>query len=379
MKKILTVVGTRPEIIKMSSIIKKLDNLTEQKIVFTGQNFSKSLSEVFFTDFKIRKPDYTIDIKNESTIDQISNILRKVDKIIEKFQPDAFLIYGDTNSCLTAYCAKRRKVPIFHFEGGNRCYDLRVPEEINRKIIDHLSDYNYVLSEHARRNLIREGIREDRIIKTGSHLLEVLNDNKSSIKASNILKKLNLNKNSFIVLSAHREENVDNQNLLKKLLNQIETISKDFNKKIIFSTHPRTMKNIQKISPKLYPSIAFLEPMGYFDYLKLQINSFCTISDSGTLTEEASLLGFSGIMIRRSHERMEGEDVPLLLHSPIEENDLALNIKLLKKIRCNNNLDFNISDYNNANVSDQVSMSIINNISKVNNYTWFKNSEYSDY
>ena len=377
MLKIMTVLGTRPEIIKMSCVIKKFDLHTNHKIIFTGQNFSPSLSKVFFKDLGIRHPDYTLNVNAKNPALQLSNIIREVDEVLEIEKPDAFLVYGDTNSCLSSYCAKRRKIPIFHFEAGNRCKDMRVPEEINRKIIDHLADYNFVLSEHSRRNLLAEGLSENRIVKTGSHLAEVIKDFEIKINESNIINDLKLKPKDYLVFSFHREENVDDINLLNSLLDQIKSIEKYFSKKIIVSTHPRT-KNVLNQANKDWElsfkqkNISFIEPLGYFDYLTLQKNAICTISDSGTITEEASLLGFPAVMLRRSHERMEGEDVPLLLKSNITDQDLLEKVKLIISLKNKENIRSLISDYNNTNVSDQILMVVLSHISTVNYFTWFK-------
>lgn len=376
MLKVMTVLGTRPEIIKMSCVIKKFDLYTENKVVFTGQNFSPTLSKVFFKDLDIREPDYSLNVNAKNSSIQVSNIIKEVDKVLEIEDPDAFLIYGDTNSCISSYCAKRRKIPIFHFEAGNRCMDVRVPEEINRKIIDHLSDYNFVLSEHSRRNLISEGIPENRIIKTGSHLTEVIKEYESFIKKTTILEKLDLNEKNYLLFSFHREENVDDINLLKKLLKQILKIEKFFNQKIIISTHPRTKNNLSKISKDLekdykQKNIYFMEPLGYFDYLTLQKKSTCTISDSGTITEEASILGFPAVMLRRAHERFEGEDAALLIKSNIESEDLLEKIRLIINLKKSHKKNY-IKDYTNENVSDQVLMTVLSHVSTVNHYTWFK-------
>ncbi len=377
MVKIATIIGTRPEIIKMSSVIKKLDLYTDNKIIFTGQNYSPSLSNIFFGDLDIRSPDYTLNVNAQNPALQVSKIIREVDKVLEIEKPDAFLVYGDTNSCLSSYCAKRRKIPIFHFEAGNRCMDIRVPEEINRKIIDHLADYNFVLSEHSRRNLIAEGLPENRIIKTGSHLTEVINCFEASIKNSNVLNDFNLKPQDYFLFSFHREENVDDTDLLNKLLKQIKILSEKYKKKIIISTHPRTKSHLKKIDTKIelelkLNNILFAEPFGYFDYLTLQKNAACTISDSGTITEESSILGFPALMLRRSHERMEGEDLPLLIKSSIEDEDLIEKIEITMNLK-NKLKHQHIRDYNNSNVSDQILMVILSHISTVNNFTWFKN------
>ena len=289
MYKILTLLGTRPEIIKMSELIKLLDNNFENFLVHTGQNHDYELNEIFFKDLGLRKPDYFMEANTSSAVDAISDILKKTDNIIKKLKPDAFLIYGDTNSCLSAIAAKKNKIPIFHFEAGNRSFDSLVPEETNRKIVDHISDINFVLTEHARRYLIREGINQHLIFKSGSHLPEILNIHKKKISKSKILYNLKLKKNNYFLFSFHREENVDNTDNLNEILASIDLIYQNFKIPILISTHPRTLTRLNKNKTyeklKKNKKIIFHKPLGFFDYLALQISSKCVVSDSGTITK----------------------------------------------------------------------------------------------
>ena len=313
--KVMTIVGTRPEIIKLSRVIHELDKFTDHILVHTGQNYDYELNEIFFNDLEIRKPNHFLNAVGNTTAETISLIIKESDKIIESEQPDAILIYGDTNSCLSVISAKRRQVPIFHMEAGNRCFDQRVPEEINRKIVDHLSDINMPLTEHARQYLISEGISPDTIIKTGSCMKEILNYYSKYINKSTINKELKLDNRKYFLVSAHREENVDYDSNLNSFLSSLNSIADRFNLPIIVSTHPRTKNRISKMKNKIkaHKLIRFLKPLGFFDYIQLQKNAYCVISDSGTITEESSILQFPAIMIRQAHERPEGMDKGTLI------------------------------------------------------------------
>jgi len=312
----MTIVGTRPEIIKLSRVIAELEKHTEHVLVHTGQNYDYELNEIFFKEMDIKKPDHFLNVVGSTTAETIGNIIAKSDDILEKIQPEAVLLYGDTNSCLSVISAKRRKIPVFHMEAGNRCFDQLVPEELNRKIVDHLSDVNLPLTEHARRYLLAEGLRPETVIKTGSCMHEILSYHAKKIESSSILEDLNLKKRNYFVLSVHREENVD---LPKNFCDLIETLNylcDTYKKRIIFSAHPRTMKKIKALGDEaLNVLIEVMKPLGFFDYVKLQKEAFCTISDSGTITEESSLLGFPAITIRNAHERPEGMDVGTLIMS----------------------------------------------------------------
>lgn len=322
--KVMTIVGTRPEIIKLSRVICQLEKQTEHILVHTGQNYAYELNELFFEELEIRKPDVFLNAVGKTTAETIGNIIAKSDDVMEKEKPDAILLYGDTNSCLSVISAKRKKIPIFHFEAGNRCFDQRVPEEINRKIVDHLSDINMPLTEHARRYLLNEGLKPETVIKLGSPMKEILIYNMPKIEKSEILKKLNLQEREYFVLSTHREENVDSEENFSNLLDSLNEIVAKYNKRIIVSTHPRTMKKLDELKGKeLNKLIEFMKPMGFFDYVKLQLKAYCVISDSGTITEESSILNFPAITIRQAHERPEGMDEGTLIMSGLKK-DLVL-------------------------------------------------------
>ena len=373
MFKIMTIVGTRPELIKMSRVIAKFDKFSDHILVHTGQNFDYELNEVFFKELGIRKPDYFLDsaINSVGPAQPISNVIAKSDEIMLKEKPDAVLLYGDTNSCLSVISAKRRKIPVFHMEAGNRCFDQRVPEEINRKIIDHLSDINFVLTEHARRYLIREGIKPETIIKTGSHMTEVLEYYKPSINKSNIVSQLGLDSGKFFVISAHREENVDSDSNINDLLASLTAISEKYNMPIIVSTHPRTKKRLQDLKfDKLNSKIQFLKPFGFFDYVKLQLDSLCVISDSGTITEEASLLNFSAITIRNNHERPEGMDAGTLIMCGLKKDRVLNAIEITLNNQKENKI---IPDYMlGENASTKILKSTISYIDYINKTVWSK-------
>ncbi|MFK7871466.1 MAG: non-hydrolyzing UDP-N-acetylglucosamine 2-epimerase [Roseobacter sp.] len=314
MLKVMTVVGTRPELIKMSCVIKEMDQYTNHILVHTGQNYDYELNQIFFEDLGIRKPDYFLEAQGTSAANVIAQVIEKADAVFEAEAPDALLLYGDTNSCLSVIAAKRRKIPVFHMEAGNRCFDQRVPEELNRKVVDHLSDINLVLSEHARRYLIAEGIRPETIIKTGSHMDEVLDRHLPAIKASDVLAKLGLTENNYFLVSAHREENVDGQQTLTTLLDSLNGLAETYDMPVIVSTHPRTRNRLSALEGvQMDKRVQFLKPFGFVDYIRLQMSAACVVSDSGTITEEASLLNIPAVTIRNAHERPEGMDVGTLI------------------------------------------------------------------
>lgn len=375
MLKILTVVGTRPELIKLSRVIPLLDEYTNQVLVHTGQNFDYELNEIFFQQLGLRKPDYFLNAAGVSPAETIANIIKGTDKIIEKEKPDAFLVYGDTNSCLSVIAAKRRKVPIFHMEAGNRCFDQRVPEEINRKIVDHISDINLVISEHARRYLIREGIPQETIIKVGSSMTEVLNYHSSSINNCDILEKEKLEKNNYIIVSIHREENVDDELHFNNLLEALKAIYNKFNKRIIISTHPRTKKRLETLDFITNNSaIEFMKPFGFYEYIKLQQNAFCVISDSGTITEEASILKFPAITIRQTHERPEGMDEGTLIMTGLSSANIINSIDVVTDLHRNKDSKISsVQDYQSENVSVKVLKIILSYTGYVNRTVWRKN------
>ena len=374
--KIVTIVGTRPEIIKLSRVIDELDRVSNHILIHTGQNYDYELNEVFFKDLKIRKPDYFLNAVGKSTAETISKIIFESDKILNKEKPDAVLLYGDTNSCLSVISAKRRQIPIFHMEAGNRCFDQRVPEEINRKIVDHLSDINMPLTEHARKYLIAEGIPAERIIKTGSCMKEILDFYKKDISKSKIINKLKLKSDKYFLVSAHREENVDYKTNLTDLLGSLNTIAEKYKLPIIFSTHPRTKDRIEKLKgkAKLNSLIKFMKPLGFFDYIKLQTSAFCVISDSGTITEESSILKFPAIMIRQSHERPEGMDEGTLIMSGLNKKRIIESIDISTKLYREGKMPNIIDDYNVDNVSQKVVKIIFSYIDYVNRNIWRKDS-----
>jgi UDP-N-acetylglucosamine 2-epimerase (non-hydrolysing) len=374
--KVMTIVGTRPEIIKLSRVIDELDRLSNHILVHTGQNYDYELNEVFFKDLKIRKPDYFLNSAGKSTAETISNIIFESDKILDKEKPDAVLLYGDTNSCLSVISAKRRQVPIFHMEAGNRCFDQRVPEEINRKIVDHLSDINMPLTEHARKYLIAEGIPAERIIKTGSCMKEILDFYNKDISKSKVINDLKLKANKYFLVSAHREENVDYKTNLKDLLDSLDALAEKYKLPIIFSTHPRTKDRIGKLKNKttLNSLIKFMKPLGFFDYIKLQMSAFCVISDSGTITEESSILKFPAIMIRQAHERPEGMDAGTLIMSGLNQKRIIESIDIVTKLYKDEKVPNIIDDYNVDNVSQKVVKIIFSYIDYVNRNIWRKDS-----
>ncbi len=372
--KVLTIVGTRPEIIKLSRVICELDKFVDHILVHTGQNYDYELNEIFFNDLEIRKPDYFLNAVGDSLAQTIGNIITNIDEVLLKEQPDAIVLLGDTNSCLSAIAAKRRKIPIFHLEAGNRCFDQRVPEEINRKIVDHLSDINLVYTEHARRYLLDEGFKPEMIIKTGSPMKEVLNYYKKQINNSNVLIDLELNKNEYFIVSSHREENVDNEVNFLNFLNSLNAIAINFGKPVIVSTHPRTRKRLNEVKNlSLNENIKFLNPLGFFDYIKIQQNSACVISDSGTITEESSILNFPAVTIRQAHERPEGMDVGTLVMCGLESEKVIDAIKLvISQHKENSNNIKLVEDYNVDSVSTKVLRIIYSYTDYVNKKVWFK-------
>ena len=372
----MTIVGTRPEIIKLSRVINELDKFTDHILVHTGQNYDYELNEIFFKDLEIRKPNHFLNAVGQDTAETISKIINESDKIIELEKPEAVLLYGDTNSCLSVISAKRRQVPIFHMEAGNRCFDQRVPEEINRKIVDHLSDINMPLTEHAKQYLISEGIPPTNIIKIGSCMKEILDYYSKKIEKSNIHVDLKLNPKEYFLVSAHREENVDYEKNLKSLLISLNSVADKFNIPIIVSTHPRTKDRIDKMKGKVKANklVRFLKPLGFLDYIKLQKNAYCVISDSGTITEESSILGFPAIMIRQAHERPEGMDEGTLIMSGLDQNRIIESINVVSDQYNNKIIPKTVDDYNVDNVSQKVVKIILSYIDFVNRTVWKKDS-----
>ena len=306
--KVMTLVGTRPEIIKLSCVIPELDRAVKQVLVHTGQNYDYELNQIFFEGLGLRKPDRFLECAAEGAAQTIANVIAKADEAMAKEKPDALLLLGDTNSCLAAIAAKRRKIPIFHMEAGNRCFDERVPEEVNRRIVDHVSDVNLVYTEHARRHLLAEGLRPETVIKTGSPMKQVIAAQKKKIEASKILAKLKLQKGKYFAASLHREENVDDKGKFGRLLAALGDLKSKYKVPVIVSTHPRTRKRLEALGKKAPKGLQFVAPLAFADYISLQRSALCVLSDSGSLTEEASLLGFAAVMLREAHERPEGQD-----------------------------------------------------------------------
>lgn len=367
--KVMTVVGTRPEIIRLSAVIKKLEEseAISHTLVHTGQNYDYELNEVFFKDLSLRKPDYFLS-SSGSPMETIGNILIKIDPILEEINPQAFLVLGDTNSCLCAIAAKRRKIPIFHMEAGNRCFDQRVPEETNRKIVDHISDINLPYSSIAREYLLREGIHPDRIIKTGSPMYEVLNSKLSQINNSDILEKLNLKKERYFVVSAHREENINSEENFLDLTNTLNAIAENYNLPIIISTHPRTRNMIEQKKIKLNPLINTLKPLGFIDYNKLQLDSKAVLSDSGTISEESSILKFRALNIRQAHERPEGMEEASVMMVGLKKERILQGLKILES-QTRETLR-PVGDYSMPNVSYKVLRIILSYTDYVKRVVW---------
>ena len=371
--KILTVVGTRPEIIRLSQIIKSFDKNFEHLLVHTNQNFDKNLKDVFFKELNLKKPDYDLNVREKTSSKSIASIIYKIEDIIIKEKPDAFFILGDTNSCLSAIVARKYKIPIFHYEAGNRCFDQRVPEETNRSIIDHISDINLTYSDYASKNLLNEGLPADRIIKIGSPLKEVFIKNKQKILRSLILKKYKLKKNNYFLVSYHREENVDNTQKLKIFVSTLVKIKNKFNLPIIISTHPRTRKKLNQLNLINTNKIFYAEPFSYFDYMKLQINSKIVISDSGSISEESSILGFKAISLRDTLERQEAMENGAVIMSTLQEK----NIENAIKISLDNNFKSKtFIDYNKSEVSSKITRIVASYIEYVNREVWKKNIKY---
>jgi len=374
MLKVLTLVGTRPEIIKLSRVIAELDLRVRHVLVHSGQNYDYELNEIFFNELGIRKPDHFLNAVGESVAQTIGNVIAGLDRVLELEKPDAFLILGDTNSCLGVIAAKRRKIPIFHMEAGNRCFDQRVPEEINRKIIDHTSDINLTYTEHARRYLLAEGLRPETVIKTGSPMKEVLAAYSDKIAASDVLTRLSLEAGEYFVVSAHREENIDSEENFLALLDSVNGVAERYSLPVIFSTHPRTRKKLeQRRGIVARPLVRFLKPLGLPDYVRLQREARCVVSDSGTITEEASILGFPAITIRQAHERPEGMDEGTLIMSGLgRESVLRAIDTVISQQLPDGGITRIVPDYDIDNVSMKVVRIIMSYIEYVNRTVWFK-------
>ncbi|QGG50058.1 non-hydrolyzing UDP-N-acetylglucosamine 2-epimerase [Lysinibacillus pakistanensis] len=370
--KIITIVGTRPEIIRLSELMKKLDMCFDHKFVHTGQNWDYTLNEIFLKDFDLREPDYYLGVVGEDLGETMGSVIAKSYKLFLEERPDAILILGDTNSALAAISAKRLKIPIFHMEAGNRCFDLNVPEEINRKIVDHISDINLTYTEHARRYLISEGIRKEYLFVTGSPLKEVINNNLENIDQSSILEQLDLEKDKYILVSAHREENIDIEENFLSLMSAINSIAEKYQLPIIYSAHPRSWKKIEDSQFNFHPLVRKLKPFGFFDYNKLQKNAFVVLSDSGTLSEESAILDFPAVLIRTSTERPEVLDKGTIILGGITEKEILQSVQLCRTIWENNEKASVVNDYQDENVSIKVVKIIQSYVSKINTDIWRK-------
>lgn len=368
--KVMTVVGTRPEIIRLSAVINKLEESKsiEHILVHTGQNYDYELNEVFFNDFKLKKPDYFLNAATGTAVETIGNILVKIDPIMEEVKPDALLVLGDTNSCLCAIAAKRRHIPIFHMEAGNRCFDQRVPEETNRKIVDHTADINLTYSDIAREYLLREGMSADRVIKTGSPMFEVLNSRKDDIENSDVLERLGLEEDKYFVVSTHREENINSETNFFDLVDSLNAIAEKYNMPVIVSTHPRTKNMIDTKGVKFNPLVRTLKPLGFNDYVKLQTKSKTVLSDSGTISEESSVLGFKALNIRQAHERPEAMEEAAVMMVGLGKERILQGLEVLETQE-KNTLRL-VGDYSMPNVSDKVLRIILSYTDYVNRVVW---------
>lgn len=370
--KVMTVISTRPDIIKLSEIIKELDREANHILVHTGQNYDYELNEIFFKDLGLRKPDYFLEAAGNNPVETVANALIKIDQVLEKEKPDTFFILGDVNGQLTAYAAKRRKIPVFHMEAGNRSFDERLPEEVNRRIIDHTSDINMVYSDLGRQNLINEGIPLRRIIKIGTPMFEVIQKNKAKIDKSGILKKLSLKPGEYFTLSVHREENTTDESF-PRIIEIIKTVAKQYNKKIIFSVHPRTQKKIDQLKIKLPKNVIVMKPFGFIDYVKLQTEAYCALTDSGTISEESAILNFPAVNLREVHERNEAMDEASVIMSGLNPERVIQAIDLAVKQKRRKKREFHLPDgYSSNNVSKKVLRVILSYTDYINRTIWFK-------
>lgn len=370
--KIITILGTRPEIIRLSEVIKELDRRFDHVLVHTGQNYDYELNEVFFKDLGLRKPDHFLDAAGETAIETIGNLLPKVDKILNDLRPDAVLVLGDTNSALAVYPAKRRHIPVFHMEAGNRSYDERIPEEINRRVVDHLSDINLVYSDRSRDHLLREGFPSDRVIKAGSPMYEVLTAHEGEIMESKALAELDLEKGKYFVCSFHREENVNGEEGMEKLAEMLTKLAETYKYPIIISTHPRTRKVIEEKGIKLPELVRTLKPLGFHDYVHLQLNAACVLSDSGTLNEESSILGFPAVNVRQSQERPEASDEAVTVLSGLDTNRVLEAVALQMAYAKEGKKASPVADYHVPDVSRKVAITILGYVDYVNQRIWHK-------
>jgi UDP-N-acetylglucosamine 2-epimerase (non-hydrolysing) len=365
--KVMTIVGTRPEIIKLACVIPELDKFTEHILVHTGQNYDYELNGIFFERMGIRKPDVFMEAAGKDAAETIGNVIIKSDELFKQYKPDALLLYGDTNSCMSVISAKRNKIPVFHMEAGNRCFDQRVPEELNRKVIDHLSDINMTLTEHARRYLVAEGIRPETVIKVGSSMKEVIAKNRQSIDDSDVLDQQGLSPQGYFVLSTHREENVDSEKNFADLVESIDAICETYKMPVIFSCHPRTQKLIDAKGIKMHELVRPMKPLSFADYIKLQQNAYCVISDSGTITEESSLLGFPAITVRQAHERPEGMDEGTLIMTGLDKDTVLDAIKVVTSEQMSVVVDYDVDK-----VAQKVVRIILSYTGYINRTVWRK-------
>ena len=371
--KIATVVGTRPEIIRLACILKKLDEHCEHTLIHTGQNYDYELNEIFFNDLGIRRPDYFLGVAGVTGAETIGNVIIEVDKILAEVEPEAMLVLGDTNSCMAVLPAKRRKIPTFHMEAGNRCFDQRVPEEINRRLVDHMADINLTYSSIARDYLLSEGLPADMVIKTGSPMFEVLSTYHDGIDDSDILSRLKLKEFEFFIVSAHREENIDSDKNFLNLVESLNTIAKTYHMPIIVSTHPRTQKRIDVMEVELHPLIELLKPLGFKDYNKLQVSAKAVLSDSGTINEEASIMNFPALNLREAHERPEGMEEAVVIMTGLEKERIMQSLALIDdQPRGQDRLVRQVYDYSMPNVSDKVVRIIHSYVDYVNRVVWKK-------
>lgn len=371
--KVMTVVGTRPEIIRLSRVIAALERHTEHTLVHTGQNYDYELNEIFFEDLEIRRPDRFLEAAGATAAETIGQVIARIDPVLAEVQPDAFLVLGDTNSCLAAIPAKRRKIPIFHMEAGNRCFDQRVPEEINRRIVDHISDINLPYSSISREYLLREGLPPDRVIKTGSPMYEVLHHYMPKIRASSVLERLGLEPRGYFVVSAHREENIDSPQQFRNLVGTLRAVAAEFGLRMIFSTHPRTRKRIEAEGVQLPQQVELMKPLGLSDYVRLQMEAAAVLSDSGTITEESSILNFPAVNIRQAHERPEGMEEAAAVLTGLEPDSVLRGLRLVMGQKRGPERDLRIvADYDVPNVSEKVVRIIHSYVHYVNRTVWSK-------
>jgi UDP-N-acetylglucosamine 2-epimerase (non-hydrolysing) len=376
--KVVSIIGTRPEIIRLSRVFAALDNCCEHLIIHTGQNYDYELNEIFFKDLGVRKPDYFLNCAGENFSNTIGNIIISVDRVLSHLKPEAVLVLGDTNSCLSVISAKRRKIPTFHMEAGNRCFDMRVPEEINRRIIDHTVDVNLPYSQIAREYLLREGLPPDLIVKTGSPMLEVLNYYRPGIDASDILHRYGLQEHKYFAVSAHREENIDSESSFLKLVKVINTLAEEYDLPVIMSTHPRTKKRIDDSNAKFHSKVRLIKPLGFYDYVKLQLSSKVTLSDSGTITEESSILKFHALNLREAHERPEGMEEGAVMMVGLNVDRIRQGILVLESQSHDNPHALNdVSDYDVPNVSEKIVRIIHSYTDYINRVIWRKNDNTS--